>query len=738
MGVINPKSATKMVVHSENALLQELRVHQLELEMQNEVLQRTNAALDESHQRYLELYDFAPVGYLSLSIDGLIKEANLTCANLFKTARQKLISLRFSSFIAPVDGDRWYLYFLRALKYDKQQIIELTIKCGDGNEFLAQLVLQHRITDDKASMLRITLMDISESQQLKKLKVALKKLKVAEQQLCIAAKVFEVQEGIVITDANNIILRVNNAFTLITGYTEKEVVGKTPHILSSDRHSEDFYAGMWNSINEDGQWEGEVWNRHKNGNIYLEYLSVAEIQDINGNVINYIGTLLDITINNESANKISHLAFYDSLTNLPNRSLLQDRLILALASSQRNAQYGGLMFIDLDNFKTLNDTLGHNMGDLLLQQVAERLIVCIREDDTVARFGGDEFVVMVENLSEDVNEALVQIESIGNKILDAFAPLHLLATHNYKNSSSIGITLFIGQEQTADELLKQADMAMYHAKESGRNTLRFFDPQMQANIEKRVLLEKDLQLALQENQFILYYQPQVLHNQRIIGVEALIRWQHPQRGLVFPMEFISSTEVTGLILPLGQWVLETACAQIKIWEGSAHTQHLQIAVNVSARQFYQPEFVAQVLQTINKHAINPTKLKLELTESMVFTDIDDTIFKMNAIRKIGVCFSMDDFGTGYSSLSSLKRLPLNQLKIDQSFVRYITSDPNDAIIVQTIIAMTKSFGIDVIAEGVETEEQRAFLELYGCPVLQGYLFGKPMPIEQLEELLNKN
>jgi diguanylate cyclase (GGDEF)-like protein len=449
-------------------------------------------------------------------------------------------------------------------------------------------------------------------------------------------------------------------------------------------------------------------------------------------------TLIDITLSKAAVDEIERLAYYDPLTGLPNRQLLWDRLKLALASSHRSGRKGALLFIDMDNFKTLNDTLGHDMGDLLLQQVAQRLKFCIREGDTVVRLGGDEFVVMLEDLSEQALEAAAQTESIGNKILAAPNQPYRLATHDYHSTPSIGATLFSGHEQSIDELLKQADIAMYQAKSSGRNALRFFDPQMQISISARVALEADLRLALAENRFMLYYQPQVYHNRQVIGAEVLIRWQHPLRGLVLPADFIPLAEETGLILPIGQWVLETACAQIKIWEGSMHTRHLQLAVNVSARQFRQVNFVEKVSQALHHNAINPERLKLELTESLVLDDIDDSVRKMNALREIGVRFSLDDFGTGYSSLAYLTQLPLDQLKIDRSFVHNIGVKTTDAVIVQTIIGMANNLGMEVIAEGVETEIQRGFLEQNDCQVYQGYLFSQPVPIEQFEALQKRS
>ena len=556
----------------------------------------------------------------------------------------------------------------------------------------------------------------------------------AETDLRIAATAFEAQEGMFVTDAHGVILRVNRAFTKITGYTAEEVIGKNPRLLQSGHHDADFYAAMWETINSTGAWEGEIWNRRKTGEVYPEHLTISAVIVADGMVTNYVATHTDITMNKAAMDEIQRLAFYDSLTGLPNRRLLWDRLESALASSHRSGRKGALLFIDMDNFKTLNDTLGHDMGDLLLQQVGQRLEHGLREGDTVARLGGDEFVVMLEDLSRQSLEAAAQTEVIGNKILATLNQPYQLATHDYHSSPSIGATLFNGHEQSTEELIKQADIAMYHVKSSGRNALHFFEPQMQASISARVALEAGLRLGLAENQFKLYYQAQVYQNRQIIGAEGLIRWQHPVRGLVLPANFIPLAEETDLILPIGQWVLEAACAQLKIWEGSVLTQHLQLAVNVSARQFRQINFVEQVSQVLSRNAINPGRLKLELTESLVLDDIDDSVHKMHALRKIGVRFSIDDFGTGYSSLSYLTQLPLDQLKIDQSFIHNIGIKTTDAVIVQTIIGMANNVGLEVIAEGVETEVQRIFLEQHDCQICQGYLFSKPLPIEQFESL----
>ena len=445
----------------------------------------------------------------------------------------------------------------------------------------------------------------------------------------------------------------------------------------------------------------------------------------------------DITELKAQAVHIEQLAFYDPLTGLPNRSLLRDRVQRALTHSTRHKNHGAILFIDLDNFKALNDTKGHNIGDLLLIEAAKRLQDCIRSGDTVARLGGDEFVVVLDELNENTRQAAAQAQDIGEKVLASLnQPFNLQGFEHY-SSASIGISLFRDNEISIDDLFRHADTAMYQAKTSGRNTLRFFDPDMQASLEARAKLEADLHHALSQRQFKLFFQIQVNAVNHPIGAEALLRWLHPERGLVSPLQFIPLAEDTGLILPIGQWVLETACAQIKAWETNPLACELQLAVNVSARQFHQPDFVEQIRATLKKTGADPARLKLELTESVVLGNIDNAVAKMHELKGIGVHFSMDDFGTGYSSLSYLTQLPLDQLKIDQSFVRNIGIKPTDAVIVQTIIGMGNSLGMEVIAEGVETEAQRDFLERNGCHAYQGYLFSKPVPIEEFETLIRR-
>ncbi len=556
--------------------------------------------------------------------------------------------------------------------------------------------------------------------------------KEAEEALRIAATAFEAQEGMLITDAAQVILRVNRAFTDITGYSAEDAVGQTPKLLSSGRHDAAFFVEMMAGVQQEGTWQGEVWNRRKNGEVYPGWLTITAVKDEAGGVTNFVGTMTDITSRKVAEDEIRMLAFYDPLTGLPNRRLLLDRLKQALASSIRSEKYGALLFIDLDNFKDLNDNLGHQIGDLLLQQVAQRLSAGIRDGDTVARLGGDEFVVMLEDLSVSAQEAATQTKNVAEKILATLNEPYELADYKHRSTPSIGVTLFAENQVAMDELLKRADLAMYQAKAAGRNTLRFFDPEMQAVVSARAALEVDLREAIAQGQFILHYQAQVVGEGRLTGAEVLVRWQHPERGLVSPVEFIPLAEDTGLILPLGRWVLLTACQQLAMWASRPYMSPLTVAVNVSARQFRQPDFVEGVLAIINDTGANPYRLKLELTESLLVDDVEDIIAKMAALKARGVGFSLDDFGTGYSSLSYLRRLPLDQLKIDQSFVRNILTETNDAAIARMVVALADSLSLSVIAEGVEIEAQRIFLARHGCLAYQGYLFSRPLPVDEFE------
>ncbi len=448
-----------------------------------------------------------------------------------------------------------------------------------------------------------------------------------------------------------------------------------------------------------------------------------------------LGWFYDVTDLKQAEQTIHQLAFYDPLTQLPNRRLLRDRLHQAFSASARTGRYGAVLFIDLDHFKVINDTKGHSIGDQLLIEVAKRLKSCIRDDDTVSRLGGDEFLTVLATLGTNAGEAAVQAGMVADKVCAILREPYKIEEYEYFVTSSVGIVLFRGHQESLEDLLRYADAAMYQAKMSGRNTVCFYDADMQANIEARADMENELRRAITEKQFRLHYQVQVDNMNRLFGAEVLVRWEHPDFGMISPLKFIALAEETGLIVPIGIWVLQTACAQLNTWEHGPLTRDLTLAVNVSAKQFRQADFVSQVQRILLESGARPSCLKLELTESTVLENVDDTISKMRELKLLGVGFSMDDFGTGFSSLQYLKRLPLSQIKIDKSFVHEITTDPNDAAIVKAIILMTEALGLTVIAEGVETKEQREFLDLNGCHFFQGYLFSKPLPLDALTTFL---
>lgn len=572
-----------------------------------------------------------------------------------------------------------------------------------------------------------------------KLRETMRTLRNNTERMELSASVFDhAHDGILITDAEMRILEVNPAFSKITGYTRESVLAIQPKNIGFVYNDPNFFEKLLHDPEYVGGWRGEATNQNYKGESYEAWIDIFAVRDETQIITNFVCLFSDITERKQAADEIEYLAFYDSLTHLANRRMLLDRLKRAFAASKRNDNDGALLFLDIDHFKTLNDSLGHAVGDLLLQQVAARLTECLRESDTVARvarLGGDEFVVMLEDLSSHPVEAAGQAEVVGQKILTTLNQPYQLATHEYHCTVSIGVALFGDHKESQDDLLKHADIAMYQAKRAGRNTMRFFDPHMQDAINTRADLDRELRKAIDKQQFELYYQIQVDHLNRPLGAEALIRWIHPERGIISPFHFISLAEETGLILPIGQWVLDTACAQIKSWQTNELARNLTISINVSARQFYQTNFVVQVQSAVQRYAINPSLLKLELTESMLLENIEETIVTMTALKEIGIRFSLDDFGTGYSSLQYLKRLPLTQLKIDQSFVRDIVSDSSDKIIVRTIIAMAKSMEVEVIAEGVEARDQQQLLLNIGCTNYQGYLFGKPLPIDVFEASL---
>lgn len=550
----------------------------------------------------------------------------------------------------------------------------------------------------------------------------------------IGAVAMECFEGVMVTDAQGVILRVNRGFTRITGYSAEEVLGRRPSMLSSGRHDAAFYRQMWTDMRRDGHWSGEIWNRRKDGEIYPELLSIAVVGDTQGQISHYVAVLSDITQRKADSDAIRELAFYDALTGLPNRRLLLERLGQQLRARERRDSCGALLFIDLDNFKSLNDRLGHNVGDLLLQQVAQRLLDCVREADTVARLGGDEFVVLCDGLGGE-SAAVPQVTVLGNKLLAALGLPYALGKHICHSTPSIGVTLFHPAESVQpDQLLMQADMAMYQAKQAGRNSLRFFDQNMQDNINLRTERERLLRSAIALQQFELHYQVQVRDDGRACGVEALLRWRRADGVLEAAAQFIGLAEETGLLAPLGDWVIEQACAQLRAWRDRPALGALVLSVNIGAAQWRQPDFCERVGAAVARHGIDPSQLRLELREALLFKQAATAVAGMLALARTGIRFAIDDFGIGYSSLQHLRRMPLDQLKIDASFVGGLGIDSGIPAVVRAIVGLASGLGLDVIAEGVETPLQRDLLYDLGCHCYQGRWHSPPLPLAEFEAL----
>lgn len=558
----------------------------------------------------------------------------------------------------------------------------------------------------------------------------------AEADRQLAAIAFEANEGIAITDADGRTLRVNSAWSRITGETATETAGHLPAPLRVGSHDAAFHAELWAAVAREGSWSGEIWHRRRDGTSVPVWLRVTAVLE-GGYVTHHILSLMDLTEQKELEARLQDLAFFDPITHLPNRRLMFDRLQRTLRSSERRSGHGAFLHVDLDNFKALNEAFGHDTGDAMLRAVAGRLQGCVRESDTVAHIGGDEFAVMLEGLDDDAIEAAQQVERVGEKVLAALHVPYELAGRRYQATASIGATLFAAGEPPVNEVMKQADLAMHGAKTDGRDMLRFFDPGMQANVDRRAALEQDLRAGIDASQFTMHYQMQVDTAGDLVGVEALLRWPHPERGLVSPGEFIPLAEETGLIHQLGRVALEMTCRQIADWEQVPGMRQVTAAFNVSARQLLRNDFVDEVETVLRESGANPGRLQIELTESVVLEDVETIIERMDALRRLGVTFSLDDFGTGYSSLAYLKRLPLSVVKIDRSFVRDILSDPSDAVICRAIISLAESLGFDVIAEGVESREQHDRLVELGCRLFQGFLYATPMPADRLADAVGE-
>jgi diguanylate cyclase (GGDEF)-like protein/PAS domain S-box-containing protein len=555
-----------------------------------------------------------------------------------------------------------------------------------------------------------------------------------EKQMILAASVFEnTIEGIMITDSEGIIQRVNKAFTAITGFNPEEVIGQNPRILKSDRHDQAFYEEMWASLITRGMWEGEIWNRRKNGETYPEWLSINAIKGSEGKTIHYVALFHDITDIKRSEEQLRYQANYDALTGLPNRQLFNDRLKMAIVHARRNELPLGVLYIDLDDFKNVNDSQGHYFGDLLLKQVAKRLTACCREEDTVARLGGDEFLLLAQFIRKEEPAAT----RLAERIIESFKKPFTLGDKQIYVNASIGITIYPNDGNDIETLVKNADVAMYRVKGRGKNQFRLFTDVMNREVMRRIALGNDLRGGLEREEFMVYYQPKVnIQTGVVSGMEALVRWNRLKREMVPPGEFISLAEDNGVIFPLGEWVLSTACRQAREFGVASH-RDLCVAVNLSVKQFRQENLVAMIRETLNKTGLSPNLLTIEITESIVIFDIEATIKALKLLKELGIHVSIDDFGTGYSSLSYLKKMPLSELKIDKSFVDDTPDNTEASAIVKMVLSLARSLNLKTVAEGVETKKQLAFLRNEGCDEMQGYLFSKPLPALEMAALLSE-
>ena len=552
-----------------------------------------------------------------------------------------------------------------------------------------------------------------------------------QESLRLSAKVFDgSSEAIMITDTEQHIVTVNRAFTKVTQYRADEIIGKTPSILSSSRHDAAFFSSMWQSLENFGHWQGEIWNRRKNGEIYPEWLTISSVHDTAGKLTNYVAIFSDISDRKSAEARIEFLAYHDALTGLPNYQLLRDRLELAMPYAERSSAKVALLYLDLDNFKMINDSLGHSAGDTLLKGVAARLRECVQDNDTISRQGGDEFLIMLTDVYDGDD-----IASMASKILEQLALPFTIDQHELTTSLSMGIAVYPDDGTDFDTLLKKADTAVFQAKQAGRDTYRFYTDQMNTDAVEHLRMRSHLGHALERNELVLYYQPQInLTSGKVIGAEALIRWNHPALGLVPPGRFIPIAEDSGLIIPIGEWVLHEACRQAKAWQ-QANLPEIVVAVNLSALQFRRGNLEQTVIAALSQSGLDPSFLELEITESLLIQDAESTLAVVKRLKSLGVQFSIDDFGTGYSSLAYLKRLHVDKIKIDQSFVRNLASDPDDAAIVHAIVQMARSLKLKTIAEGVEEENHIAHLKLYHCDEAQGYHFARPMPAEDFARYL---
>ncbi|MDD5330711.1 MAG: EAL domain-containing protein [Sulfuricella sp.] len=682
---------------------------------------RHQASLTRSRDFYLKLFHHFPVLVWRSGVDGQSDYFNQAWLDFTGRTAEQELGDGWAEGVHPDDLDRCLKIYREA--FDRRQPFEMEyrLRRRDG--------VYRWITDNGAPY---TDPDGNFAGYLGACYDITARKHAENQMHLLSSTIEQAGDSVMIANSQSVIEYVNPAFVALSGYSEEEAIGRKSGLLSSGLMGEGFYREMWGKLLAGEVFRGEMINRKKNGELYYEDKTITPIRNARGEVGYYVSTGRDVSERKNYVSQLEHQANYDTLTELPNRNLLQDRLGQALTYARRHASELAVMFIDLDYFKNINDSLGHDVGDLLLKQVAARLAGCVREGDTVARQGGDEFVVILSDIA-----AAEDVTAVTRKILKTFADPFAIGGHELYITCSIGIALYPKDGQDTPTLLKNADAALYRAKEQGRNNSQFYTAEMNVKALERLVLENNLRHALERGEFMVYYQPQVdLRTGQINGMEALVRWRHPELGMVPPAKFIPVAEESGLILPLGEWVLRTACAQNKAWQ-DAGLRPVCVAVNLSARQFKHQDLVALVAGILQETGLDPALLELELTEGLLMQNVEATIDTLTRFKAMGVKSSIDDFGTGYSSLSYLKRFPIDTLKIDQSFVCNITTDPDDAAIAKTIISMAHEMRLRVIAEGVETEEQRSFLRLRHCDEMQGFFFSRPVSSADFEILLRE-
>lgn len=708
-------------------IVHELNVHQIELSLQNEELAHRNAELEalkqqaeRSRDAFNQLFNSTPNGFVIIDHNGLIFHCNDTALTMLKVQEKHLLRRPFSKLVAPINQDIFLGRFKSFIQKPAGKSIELRLLDGNGGTFYVQL-MGNQIDYWK----ELGLIDCLHTQQTEFFLLSLIDIdarKKAEEKLLLSDSVFEyTSEGIMVTDADNKIISINSAFTQISGYEPADIIGKNPHILSSGQHGPDFYEAMWDSITKNGFWKGEIINKRKNGMCYPEKLAINLLKDPKGKPYRYIGVFSDITSDKELQQLIEYQATHDPLTKLPNRTLFKDRLQQAIYEANRNNTLVALLFFDLDGFKTLNDTLGHDAGDSLLIAIADRLSDMIRGSDTLARLGGDEFVVILNELAD--TKAVV---TVTDKILSEINRPFDFNNSALVISASVGISLYPQDTKNMDELLQFADSAMYASKKTGRNQYTFFDYKMQQQVNHKYSIEQELRLALKYAQICVYFQPIVdLKSGAVVGAETLVRWQHPEKGLILPNDFIPIAEECGLINNLGQLVAELASTAAKGW--ATVCPSLYMSLNKSVKQFNLDPHCKNLLSILKASGMPLEQIAIEITESVMMHSFKDYLHTLYNLRDQGIHLFLDDFGTGYSSLSYLKKLPIDKVKIDRSFVKDILTDANDLALVDAIISMTAKLGIDTIAEGIESVEHINQLKQHGCKFGQGYYYAKPMP-----------